>query len=83
MTHQRLRQVALQITLSRAWGPQRGYGMGYWRAPGFTGEWVLWVIILFDTVEMVKILYRYTVVEIWRVDGARAKRGVKKNGVTH
>ena len=72
MTHHRLRQVLGQITLSRAWGPQRGYVMGYGRAPGFTGEWVLWVIVLFDTVEMVKILYRYTVVEIWRVDGTRA-----------
>ena len=68
-----MRQDALQMALLSSWGPQRGYGMGYWRAPGFTGEWVLWVIILFDTVEMVKILYIRTVVEIWRVDGTRAE----------
>ena len=65
------------------WGPQRGYVMGYWRAPGFIGQWVLWVIVLFNTVEMVKILYIHTVVEIWRADGTRAKRGAKKKGVTH
>ena len=47
--------------------------MGYWRAPGFIGEWVLWVTYFVDTVEMVKILYIHTVVEIWRADGARAE----------
>ena len=68
-----MRQDALQMALLSSWGPQRGYGMGYWRASGFIGEWVLWVIILFDTVEMVKTLYIHTVVEIWRVDGTRAE----------
>ena len=72
MTHQRLRQDALQMTLLSSWGPQRGYVMGYGRAPGFRGQWVLWVTYFVDTVEMVKILYIHTVVEIWRVDGARA-----------
>jgi hypothetical protein len=57
--------------------------MGYGRAPGFIGEWVLWVTYFVNTVEMVKILYIHTVVEIWRAGGARAKRGAKKNGVTH